>query len=185
MDRNKIILQIRRLTIASDSFQQCISLLKYMEEISLKLNSDLYPPMIAGIAVTYSKNFNQADGLGPLPSLFTKFPESQLHTAHTKLIDARNKLYAHRDVSAHIFKNSDGGVSQFPVEVRINDENTAFLFQPKLRDIPPERIPEINKLLKFQMGRLQSDLDKKLATVVDFKKGYKQGVTYLLGEDFP
>lgn len=156
-----------------------------MEEISTTLSNDLYPPMIAGIVVTYSKNFNQADGLGPLPSLFTKFSEPQLQTAHTKIIEARNKLYAHRDISVHTFKNSEGGVSQYPVEVRINDENTAFLFQPMLKDIPPERIPDIKKLLNFQMERLQVDLDKKLATVVDFNKGYRQGTTYLLGEDFP
>ena len=185
MDKHKVIHQIRRLTIASDSFQQCLTLLTHMEEISITLSSDLYPPMIAGVVVTYSKNFNQADGLGPLPNLFTKFPEPKLQIAHAKLIEARNKLYAHRDISAHTFKNSEGGVSQYPVEVRINDANTAFLFQPMLKDIPPERIPDIKNLLSFQMERLQSDLDKKLATVVDFNKGYKQGATYLLGEDFP
>lgn len=185
MDKPKIIHQIRRLAIASDSFQQCLALLAHMEETSMKLENDLYPPMIAGVVVTYSKNFNQADGLGPLPGLFTTFPDADLKTAHSKLIDSRNKLYAHRDVSAHSFKSTDGGLSEFPVQVRINDENTAFLFQPHLVDIPPKRIPDIRRLLQYQMKRLQDDLDGKLALVVNFEKGYKQGIVYTLGKDFP
>lgn len=184
-NKSKIVHQIKRLTIAADSFHQCLSLLKHIEAAKIRFEGDIYPPMMTGIVVTYSKNFNQADGLGPLPSKFTKFPEVALKTAHIKLIESRNKLYAHRDVDAHSFKNSDGGLSDFPVEVRINDENTAFLFQPYLYDIPLAKIPDIRNLIQFQMQRLQEDLDEKLALVVDFNKGYKQGDVYLLGEDFP
>lgn len=156
-----------------------------MEEVKIQNEHNLYPPMIAGVAVTYAKNFNQAEGLGPLPRSFTRFPKSEMHIAHVRLIEARNTLYAHRDISAHSFKMNDGRVTKYPVEVRINNENTAFLFQPQLIDIPPRRISSIRKLIEFQMTRLQQDLDNKLSIIVDFNKGYKQGIVYLLGEDFP
>lgn len=185
MDRPKIIHQVRRLAIASDSFQQCLALVAHMRRSNLDIFDDLYPPMIAGVVVTYAKNFNQADGLGPLPGLFTKFPEASLETAHARLIKARNELYAHRDVSAHRMKGNDGVMVEYPVHVRINDDNNAFLFEPHLIDIPPKRLPDIEQLLQFQMTRLQDDLDGKLALVVDFDKDYKQGVTYVLGKDFP
>jgi hypothetical protein len=185
MDKSKIVHQIRRLAIAADSFHQCVALLNHMASLSLKLDDDLYPPMIAGVVVTYAKNFNEADGLGPLPGFFTKFPAASLKTAHDTILDARNKLYAHRDGSIHTFRNETRELGQFPVMVRINDENSAFLFQPILIDIPAAKVGEIQELLAFQLKRLDEDLSEKLALTVDFEKGYKQGVEYQLGKDFP
>jgi hypothetical protein len=185
VDKDKVVQQIRRLTIASDSFQQCVSLLAHMESSGLTNNNDLYPPMIVGVTVTYAKNFNQTDGLGPLPDSFARFPTADLQTAHSKLIKARNELYAHRDIGAHLFKDDEGRSVAYPVEVIVNDENTTFLFRPKLIDIPVARLPQIKELIQFQMKRLQDDLDGKLAATVDFDKGYKRGVVYMLGEDFP
>lgn len=141
--------------------------------------------MMAGVTVTYAKNFNEAEGLGPLPEFFTRFPTTDLQTAHSKLIEARNELYAHRDASAHRFKTDTGQLVEYPVEVTINDDNTAFLFRPRLIDIPSARVPRVKELVQFQMKRMQDDLDEKLALTVDFGKGYKRGVVYFLGEDFP
>lgn len=183
VDRDKTIQQVRRLTVASDSFQQCLSLLAHMESAGLKIDSDLYAPMIAGVTVTYAKNFNDAGGLGPLPNFFTQFPSANLQTAHAKLIEARNQLYAHRDARAHLFKNAKGQTVAYPVEVTIEGE--AFLFRTRMVDIPDARLPTITELIQFQMKRLKDDLDGKLALMVDFSKGYKRGVVYWLGDDFP
>lgn len=183
VDKGKIIQQIRRLTVASDSFQQCLSLLSHMERARLKVDSDLYPPMIAGVAVTYAKNFNDADGLGPLPDFFTRFPTTNLRIAHAKLIEARNQVYAHRDARAHMFTNDKGQTVAYPVEVTINDEE--FLLRTRMVEIPDARLPVIRELVEFQMRRLKDDLDGKLALVVDFAKGYERGRVYWLGDDFP
>jgi hypothetical protein len=185
MDLAKIIHQIKRLAIASDSFQQCLSLLGHIENLGLKLEDDLYTPMIAGVVVTYAKNFNQADGLGPLPNFFEKFPDPMLQTAHEKVIEARNKHYAHRDTIAHSFKKDQGRPDPYSVHVRINYETKDFKFQPNLIDIPPERIKQIIQLIQFQMDRLQKDLDEKLALIIDVDKNYEQDKVYILGEDFP
>jgi hypothetical protein len=154
-----------------------------MESAGLKVASDLYAPMIAGVTVTYAKNFNDADGLGPLPEFFTRFPTANLRAAHAKLIDARNQVYAHRDARAHLFKNDKGQTVAYPVEVTI--EGDAFLFRTRMVDIPDARLPMIRKLIEFQVKRLRDDLDGKLALIVDFTKGYKRGTIYWLGDDFP
>jgi len=183
VDRKKIIQQIRRLTIASDAFQQCLSLIAHMEASRLTNESNLYPPMIAGVTVTYAKNFNRAEGLGPLPDLFTQFPSAALKKAHERLIDARNRLYGHRDAGAHLFTNEKGETVAFPVEVTIDHES--FLFRTRMVDIPAAKLPVVRELIEFQMKRLKDDLDGKLALVVDFAKGYKRGVVYWLGDYFP
>jgi hypothetical protein len=132
VDRDKIIRQVRRLTVASDSFQQCLSLLAHMEGAELRIDSDLYAPMIAGVIVTYAKNFNDAAGLGPLPDFFTRFPSTHLRAAHAKLLEARNQVYAHRDARAHLFKSHNGRTVAYPVEVTIEGE--AFILRTRLVD---------------------------------------------------
>lgn len=156
-----------------------------MRKLDLELEDDLYPPMIAGVVVTYSKNFNSASGLGPLPSAYLKFPTQELRTAHEKILESRNRLYAHRDLSYEGRTRTMKSREPYSVEVTISHDSTAFLFQPIMVDISPGRMDKIADLLRFQMSRLQEELDRKLAKVVDFSKGYKQGKVYLLGKDFP
>jgi hypothetical protein len=43
-------------------------------------------------------NFNQSDGIGPLPKMYEKFDDPSINEAHDKLLAARNQLYAHRDI---------------------------------------------------------------------------------------
>jgi hypothetical protein len=74
--------QIARLAVASDCFQQCLSLLKHIQDLKLDRDSDLFPPMIAGVVTTYARNFNSAEGLGPLAASYNEFPETRLDTAH-------------------------------------------------------------------------------------------------------
>jgi hypothetical protein len=185
LDKLKIISQIRRLAIASDSFQQAISLIEHMEQFEVELNDDIFPPMMAGVVTTYARNFNEASGLGPLPKSYEKFSAKELKLAHGNVIKARNKLYAHRDTDNHSYNCNQKISEPYSVQVAISDENDAFLFKPTLIDIPPSRLGDIKKLIAFQLQRLKDDLDSKLAIVVDFDKGYEQGVNYTLGVDFP
>jgi hypothetical protein len=79
--------------------------------------------------------------------------------------------------------NDKGQMVAYPVEVTIDDE--AFLLRTRMVDIPDARLPAIRELIEFQIRRLNDDLDGKLALVVDFTKGYKRGMVYWLGDDFP
>lgn len=146
--------------------------------------NDLYPPMMAGIATTYARNFNDANGLGPLPKMYQKFPCHDIKTAHDKVIQARNKIYAHRDINGHSYSSKTQEHEPYTVYVQ-QGKNEEFLFCPIMVDIPPSKLVKIKELIEFQMARLQDDLDNKLALVLDFDKTYEQGVIYTLGRDFP
>ncbi len=185
MDKSKIVHQIRRLVIASDSFHHCVFLLEHMRSENIDGSSNLFPCMMSGVVVTYAKNFNQADGLGPLPSLYTKFPNKEFETAHAKLVDSRNTVYAHRDEKSHTFQDSNGSIHNYPVNVVFDSKSGQLLFAPYLVDIAHSKITEILDLLKFQLERLQTDLDSKLVKVIDNTKNYKPDTDYILGVSFP
>jgi hypothetical protein len=185
MDKSKIVHQIRRLVIASDSFHHCVFLLEHMRDEKIDGSSNLFPCMMSGVVVTYAKNFNQADGLGPLPSLYTKFPNTELDIAHAKLMNSRNTVYAHRDEKSHTFQDSDGSIHNYPVNVVLDSKQGQFLFGPYLVDIAYSKIPDILSLLRFQLERLQTDLDSKLLKVVDHTKNYEPDTDYILGVSFP
>ncbi|MDH3354454.1 MAG: hypothetical protein OEL79_04485, partial [Chromatiales bacterium] len=143
------------------------------------------PPMMAGVITTYAKNFNEASGLGPLPSSYENFPNDEFKIAHEKVIEARNKLYAHRDTDNHSYTSKNEINNAYTVQVSLNESNDAFQFMPILIDIHPDKLSKIKDLILFQIERLKEDLNKKLSVTVDFKKSYSRGVTYTLGVDFP
>tara|TARA_R110002072_G_scaffold242984_1_gene401987 strand:- start:277 stop:702 length:426 start_codon:yes stop_codon:yes gene_type:complete len=141
--------------------------------------------MMSGVVVTYAKNFNQADGLGPLPSSYSKFPDQGFRMAHAKLIDSRNTVYAHRDEQSHTFRDTDGSIHNYPVSVFLDSETGQLLLSPYLVDIAYSKIPDILSLLKFQLDRLQTDLDSKLSKIIDPSKNYELDTKYILGVSFP
>ncbi|MEL7561383.1 hypothetical protein [Stutzerimonas chloritidismutans] len=175
----KIIKQIKKLIYASDAFQQAESLLSHIKENELKVSEDLYNPMMAGVITTYGMNFNKANGLGSLPSFYEEFEDSKLMESHVNIIAARNQLYAHRDI-----QNTKGHKEgAYKIEVWL--ESGKLLFRPTMIDISHERISDIKSLITFQRQRLQQDLDKKLAQIIDKSKLYKENVRWELGRDFP
>jgi len=179
-----IVRQIARLVVASDSFQQILALLGHMTELKLGINSDLYSPMMLGVVTTYARNFNASTGMGPLLRSYTKFPDTNLTTAHDKIIEARNKIYAHRD-SSHQSVKSNSEVSPYRIFVELKPTLDGFNFTPVLTDIPPDRIPDIIALVDFQHKRVIKDLSVKNELITNFSKEYDLGKTYEWGVDIP
>lgn len=182
--QQKIARQIARLAISSDCFQQCLALLTHIQDLNLTDESDLFPPMIAGVVTTYARNFNSAEGLGPLPDSYSFFPDDKLETAHKKIIEARNMFYAHQDIS-HSKKLTKSKI--VPVQVLVNLKPTldGFIFTPILVELSHRRIQDIINLIKFQLERLIEDLSIKNKIITDFGKSYNLETTYELGVDFP
>lgn len=172
-------MQIKRLIYASDSFKQIEALIEHMESPDTKINETLYSAMISSVVTTYAVNFNQADGIGPLPRKYEKFDDPGMREAHDKLLHARNKLYAHRDIHS----TKEAYEKAFKIEVWLQDG--MLLQRPYMIDISSRKLPEIKSLITFQRNRLQSDLDGKLAQVVNPAKDYKEGEVWELGVDFP
>ena len=184
VNATKIVRQIARLVVSSDSFQQCLALLGHMTELKLGINSDLYSPMMSGVVTTYARNFNASTGMGPLPRSYTKFPDAKLTVAHGKIIEARNKIYAHRDASHHSVEPSSD-ISPYRLFVELKPTLDGFNFTPVLTDIPPDRIPDIITLVDFQHKRAIKDLSAKNELITDFGKEYDLGRTYEWGVDIP
>ena len=181
---SNIVRQIARLVVASDSFQQIIALLEHMKELKLGINSDLYSPMMSGVVTTYARNFNSSIGMGPLPRSYTKFPDANLTVAHDKIIESRNKIYAHRDTSHHSIK-SNAEFSPYRIFVELKPTLDGFNFTPVLTDIPPDRIQDIITLVEFQHKRIIKDLSVKNELITDFSKEYELGKIYEWGVDIP
>ena len=179
MNKEKIISQIKRLIYASDSFQQIEALIDHMESPDTIIDETLYSSMISSVVTTYAINFNQADGVGPLPKIYQKFDHPKSKEAHEQLLNARNQLYAHRD----IHKTKQKFDKAYKIDVWLEDG--LLLQKPYMIDISVSKLPEIKSLISYQRNRLQQDLDGKLAQVIDPNKEYKEGEVWELGVDFP
>ena len=179
MSKDKIVMQIKRLIYASDSFQKIEALIEHMEAADTKMNETLYSAMISSVATTYAVNFNQADGVGPLPKMYEKFDNSSIKEAHNQLLAARNQLYAHRDIN----NTKETNEKAYKIEVWLQDG--LLLQRPYMIDISSRKLPEIKSLITFQRNRLQVDLDGKLAQIINQSKEYKEGEIWELGDNFP
>jgi hypothetical protein len=179
MSKDQIIKQIKRLIYASDSFQKIEALIEHMESPDTKITETLYSAMISSVVTTYALNFNQADGVGPLPKHYEKFDDLSLKEAHDRLLDARNQLYAHRDI------HSTKGTTEKAYKVEVWLQDGMLLQRPYMIDTSSDKLPEIKALIAYQRGRLQADLDGKLAQIIVPGKDYQEGQIWELGVDFP
>ena len=184
MDSNKVILAFKRLAFADLAFIQAHALAQFLSESEIVDEDPLYAPMFAGICVTYSKPFQGAEGLGPLPSQFSEFPaDSPFALVHADLLESRNRIYAHRDLlSVHILSAS---TAEETVRVEVDlqpDGFTVFATEPQW---PKSRVNSLIELCEFQRTRLKDELHKKLVSLCTVGgKTYKAG-HYTLGVDFP
>ena len=179
MSKEKIIDQIKRLIYASDSFQQIEALIDHMESPDTKIDETLYSAMISSVVTTYARNFNQSDGVGPLPKMYEKFDNPKSKEAHEQLLKARNQLYAHRDI--HNTKSKFD--KAYKIDVWLQDG--LLMQRPHMIDISASKLPEIKSIIIHQRARLQKDLDGKLAQIINPNKVYKEGEVWELGVDFP
>jgi hypothetical protein len=179
VSNEQIIEQIKRLIYASDSFQQIEALINHMESPDTKIDETLYSAMISSVVTIYARNFNQSDGVGPLPKMYEKFNNTNHKKAHEELLKARNQLYAHRDIH-----NTRTEVDKaYKIDVWL--QGGLLMQRPYMIDISASKLPEIKLLINHQRNSLQKDLDGKLAKIINPKKVYKEGEVWELGVDFP
>ena len=117
--------KFRHLIITDLAFRQCKALAEHMVAEHLDANSLLFTPQMTGVVVTYAKNFVEAEGFGSLQAPFLSFTDEALQETHDKIMDARHKLYAHRDATAAKDFTYDDNSPVVPYQVGIelrNDE---------------------------------------------------------------
>jgi len=159
VDPSKILREIRKLVLASDTMIQCRSLLSYMKDNDFEFNHPLYSAMICGALTAYARNFNSADNIGKLNGSYEKFEEDAVKAFHDLVLKLRNKVHAHRDLS---FEH-EGKEYEHKIEVRINDGEIEF--KPITPDLYPDQIDTFIGLIDTQIERIYKDINSKLGTL--------------------
>ena len=174
-----------RLCIADLSFRQCKALSEHMLKEHLDVSCPAFSPQVAGIVVTYAKNFVAGAGFGPLGSSYGKFPEASLQETHDLLIEMRNKVYAHRDVlAAKTFKYEDSRrPDPYEVRLEIREGEPGFTLFPNIPDLITSHLPFIIRLCEFQIERIGDEF-RRILPLMTTGKNYQAGV-YTIGVDFP
>lgn len=178
------VLALRRLVYADLSFRQTAELCVHIESLDSNEYSAIWMPLLSGVAVSYMKPFTRCDGLGPLPSSFSKFPiDSEHGRTHADLENFRNWCAAHRDIvnsSALLIEaNDQNSIS----EVRLQILDGRIIMHTNEPAWNPAAILRIRELCELQIHRI-GDAMKALVHSLAGKKRYVDGV-YILGREFP
>jgi len=183
--RIKMGKQLKRLCIADISFRQEGQLAQYIVETRLDAADLKYGPMIAGMIVTYAKNFVENAELGTLRKPFTQFSDRAMYEAHHTAMIVRHKVYAHRDLKAGLeFTHDDKELAEtYEVRIRLHDDGIGYGANALLPDLPPDFLPSFIKLCELQHTRTKNELNALVKTVRNLGE-YSAG-DYVVGRDFP
>jgi hypothetical protein len=180
---DKLLNRLTRLILAKTAFAQARVLAEQLMANRVDPEDLTFSPQIAGVVVTYARSFTSAQGIGALEEAFSRFDDTSLRDMHSKLVDMRNKLYAHRDFGgAQKFTIEPSGPKPYQVLVRI-DLNGIPWFSPSAPEMNPQLLPEVVRLCRFQENRATSAVLDLLPHLQNGKK-YPPG-SYTLGVDFP
>ena len=173
-----------RLVLARTAFAQTRALAESLAAASIDPESLTFSPQIAGVVVTYARSFTGGEGLGVLEEKFIKFDDVELQNMHSKLIDIRNKIYAHRDVDGVSAFTLDPSATAVPYQLLVNINAAGELaFSPSAPELNPQLLPAVIRLCRVQENRA-------IAAVLDLLPHLQKGKIYppgryTLGVDFP
>jgi hypothetical protein len=137
-----------------------------------------------GIVISYARSFGANNGLSAIGAEFRRFPDSRLEQLHHVLLDARDTIYAHRD----LIREGE----RFPAERREEDfqqievdvaENGGTHWLVRRSSLPEAYLKDIATLCQFQIERLNASSSKMLEHFCR-EKSYSPR-RYVLGETFP
>lgn len=177
--------QLKRLCIADISFRQAGELAKFIMENIADAADLKYGPMLAGIIVTYAKNFVENTEFGTLRGPFTEFSDPAMYVAHHTAITVRHKVYAHRDLRAgRQFTHDDQDPAEtYEVRIRLHDDGINCSANALLPDLPPDFLPTFVRLCDLQHTRARDEL-RRLIKAIRSVEQYSAG-EYVIGSDFP
>jgi hypothetical protein len=145
----------------------------------------LFTPQMAGVVVTYAKNFVSAEGFGSLQEPFTTFTDRSMQETHDKLRHFRNKLYAHRDATAaqSFIYDDVSSVVPYQMRVELRKGETTFTALPAVPELSPTILPFVIRLCDLQSERVRAEFGR-IIPLMTAGKSYKAGF-YTVGIDFP
>ena len=186
MNIDKVTRQFIKLNLASLAFTQVRNQAQHIIDSNFAQDSLLLTPHMAGLVVTYAKNFTESEGIGPLPKQYEEFTDSSLEHTHNMLIGSRHKLYAHRDFTAAKSFNYDDINDAEPYEVAIvfHEKGGCATCFPSIPEVSPDILPLVISLCDFQIARIVKEVKEKVPILVKAKSP-EFGIRYILGKDYP
>ena len=178
-----------KLNIADLSFRQVKALADELDSSNIDPLALTFAPQMAGIVVTYAKNFVSATGFGLITDDFPEFghfDDDDHAKTHERLMEARHKIYAHRDKRAAADFEYDDGVSAeaYQVRIKVYDDSSGFTALPNIPDLNPSLLPYVTSLAAHQSVKAGKLIGEMIAKITKGKR-YKPGGVYTVGVDFP
>jgi hypothetical protein len=174
--------QFRALCWAEIHMREALQTCEHLSALKSP-SQDLSQCIYAGIVISYCRSFGSNQGLSPLSSDFCNFLDPQQKKLHKILLHARDKIYAHRDLSNKGEYLPPGLQKEDfqPIEIHITESELRWhVKRPGLQEA---YLPDIATLCKFQIDRINSASTQMLRHCYS-EKSYSPGV-YVLGDTFP
>ena len=177
--------QLKRFCIADISFRQAGQLAKYIIETRLDAADLKYGPMLAGVVITYAKNFVESSEFGTLREPFIEFRDRPMFEAHHTAMIVRHKIYAHRDLKAgREFTYDDNDPAEtYEVRIQLHDDGIGCGANVLLPDLPADFLPNFVELCELQHERAKNELNRLVKTIRSLRE-YSPG-EYVVGPNFP
>lgn len=183
--RTKMAKQLKRRCIAEISFRQAGQLAQHIIETRLDATDLKYGPMLAGMVITYAKNFVENTELGTLREPFIQFRDRAMYEAHHTAMIVRHTVYAHRDLKAgrDFIHDDNDSAETYEVRIQLHDDGVGCSANVLLPDLPPDFLPHFVELCELQHTRAKNEVRDLVRTARSFGE-YGPGV-YVVGSNFP
>jgi len=153
--------QIWSLVVARFAFQEVSTACKWYLDAGYNQNHPLYPVIISGIVITYTKAFTDSKTLPKLSRGFESFNDPQLSKTHDALLEARNTIYAHTDIRQNI---------TLSFQVRLGPTGLKFRSIGYRRTLSGVVIQRVMKLCDLQVERINEKLTVLVRTLFPTEK---------------
>lgn len=185
-DIAKLTKLFAKLSIADLAFRQVRALSEHMIQLSPDPLELIFTPQMGGIVVTYAKNFVSSDGMGPLPNHFNTVAQPDLQETHDKLIEARHRLYAHRDLLAakSFIYDDQSEIKAYQVQIQSFPDGSGVTLLPNVPELNPSILSHIVRLTIVQSEKVKSEFNK-IIPIITKGKTYQRNKVYTVGVDFP
>lgn len=111
--------------------------------------------ILTGIVCTYARSFGTNVGINRLSSKFEKFDNPDMRAIHNYVMEARNRMYAHRDQDYEQQALAEDDESPFFGKIRmVLDPEKGGEWMIVRSTTEPLALPKIRELCAFQHQRL-------------------------------
>lgn len=172
--------QLRALYWAEIHMREARDASRHLIEVA-EIGEELTHAIYTGIVVCYTRSFGKNKGLLQLGKEFSNFNDQKLQKLHKHLLDARNSVYAHKDINKESKKLTDVEDRDSLQKIAIHiDESGDTQWQVNRPALLTTDLIDIIALCEIQierMNRASGDMLQNFCKGKSFNPG-----NYILGE---